>query len=119
MKKLQILLFASLFVISTGCKHYLDEKSNGALFGADALKSQQGLEAALTGAYKGWGSTWGTGFLHATAIAATMGGDDVTTHKASNKSDFREFDSLMCLQPIKEHKRYTVAVTKRYKVLIM
>ncbi len=94
MKKLQILFFAALFVVSAGCKHYLDEKSNGSLFGADALKSQQGLEAALTGAYKGWESTWGTGFLHATAIAATMGGDDVTTHKASNKSDFREFDQF-------------------------
>jgi hypothetical protein len=46
MKKLQILFFAALFVVSAGCKHYLDEKSNGSLFGADALKSQQGLEAA-------------------------------------------------------------------------
>ena len=94
MKLFQILFLAALIATSTGCKHYLEEKTNGSLFGADALKSQQGLEAALTGAYKGWASTWGTGFLHATAIAATMGGDDVTTHKASNKSDFREFDQF-------------------------
>ncbi|MEJ7679680.1 MAG: RagB/SusD family nutrient uptake outer membrane protein [Segetibacter sp.] len=94
MKNLQIIFFAALLAISAGCKHYLDEETRGALFGADALKSQQGLEAALTGAYKGWNFTWVNGFLHATAIAATMGGDDVTTHKASNKSDFREFDQF-------------------------
>jgi hypothetical protein len=94
MKKFSLYLIAFLLVVSGGCKKYLDEQTNGSLFGADALKSQQGLEAALTGAYKGWENTWGTGFMHATAIAATMGGDDVTTHKASNKSDFREFDQF-------------------------
>ena len=94
MKKINILILAAMLAVGTGCKDYLDEETNGALFGADALSSQQGLEAALTGAYKGWANTWGTGFLHATAIAATMGGDDVTTHKASNKSDFREFDQF-------------------------
>jgi hypothetical protein len=94
MKKYNLYLLAALLVLSGGCKKYLDETTNGALFGADALKSQQGLEAALTGAYKGWSNTWGTGFMHATAIAATMGGDDVTTHKASNKADFREFDQF-------------------------
>jgi len=94
MKKINILILAAMLAVGTGCKDYLDEETNGALLGADALSSQQGLEAALTGAYKGWANTWGTGFLHATAIAATMGGDDVTTHKASNKSDFREFDQF-------------------------
>lgn len=94
MKKINILLLAIMLAAGSGCKDYLDEETNGALFGADALSTQQGLEAALTGAYKGWANTWGTGFIHATAIAATMGGDDVTTHKASNKSDFREFDQF-------------------------
>jgi len=94
MKKINILILAAMLAVGTGCKDYLDEETNGALLGAGALSSQQGLEAALTGAYKGWANTWGTGFLHATAIAATMGGDDVTTHKASNKADFREFDQF-------------------------
>src|SRR4051812_32888487 len=94
MKKLQILSVVILFATLSGCKHYLDENTSGALLGAEALKSQQGLEAALTGSYRGLQYTWTNGFLHATAIAATMGGDDVTTHKASNKSDFREFDQF-------------------------
>jgi len=94
MKKIHILLLAAMLSGSTGCDDFLEEESKGALLGASALSTQQGLEAALTGAYKGWSNTWGYGFLHATAIAATMGGDDVTTHKASNKADFREFDQF-------------------------
>jgi len=92
MKK--ILFFACLLIGLSSCKDFLEEDIKGALVGPDALKTQEGLEAALTGAYKGWASTWGSGFLHATAIGATMGGDDVTTHKASNKADFREFDQF-------------------------
>lgn len=91
-------IFEYLFLIAIipflGCEKFLEEESRGALVGAQALASQEGLEAALTGAYKGWANTWGSGFIHATAIAATMGGDDVTTHKASNKADFREFDQF-------------------------
>ena len=94
MKKLHIFFLAGLLSLGTGCQDFLEEETRGALLGASALSSQQGLEAALTGAYKGWASTWGMGFLHATAIAATAGGDDVTTHKASNKADFREFDQF-------------------------
>ncbi|SFF97041.1 MULTISPECIES: RagB/SusD family nutrient uptake outer membrane protein [Salegentibacter] len=94
MKNFKILYIASLITILTGCSDYLDEEINGALVGKSALNSEEGLEAALTGAYKGWGTTWGSGFLHSTSIAATMGADDVTTHKASNKASFREFDQF-------------------------
>lgn len=94
MKKINILLLAAVLSVGAGCDDFLEEETKGALLGAAALSTEQGLEAALTGAYKGWGSTWGAGFLHATAIAATMGADDVTTHKASNKADFREFDQF-------------------------
>lgn len=94
MKKLLILLIGVTVIAAMGCKKYLNEEVKGALLGSGALQSQAGLEAALTGAYAGWENTWGTGFIHATAIGATMGGDDVTTHKASNKSDFREFDQF-------------------------
>jgi hypothetical protein len=96
MKKIvfSILVFSAI-ILSFSCKKFLDEESRGALVGVGALGSQQGLEAALTGAYKGWANTWGSGFIHATAIGATMGGDDVTTHKASNKADFREFDQFV------------------------
>lgn len=94
MKKISILVFLAAFTIISGCKKYLDEETQGALLGAKTLETQVGLEAALSGAYKGWATAWGSGFIHATAIAATMGGDDVTTHKASNKADFREFDQF-------------------------
>ena len=35
---------------------------------------------------------FGKGFGNASTAAILMGGDDLTTHKASNKADFREFD---------------------------
>src|SRR5690554_1211204 len=94
MKKILILVFLAALTTIAGCKKYLEEETQGALLGAKTLETQVGLEAALSGAYKGWATAWGTGFIHATAIAATMGGDDVTTHKASNKADFREFDQF-------------------------
>ncbi len=94
MKRNLIWALGAAVIMVAGCKNYLDEDIRGGLLGAQALESQEGLEAALTGAYKGWANTWGYGFIHATGIAATMGGDDVTTHKASNKADFREFDQF-------------------------
>lgn len=94
MKIKHIVLCTALVSMFAACDNYLEEEANGALVGTSALGSQEGLEAALTGAYKGWANTWGYGFIHATAIGATMGGDDVTTHKASNKADFREFDQF-------------------------
>jgi starch-binding outer membrane protein, SusD/RagB family len=93
MKKLTIILL-SILLTGTGCDDFLEEDLQGQLAGTAALNSVQGLEAALTGAYKGLTQTWGTGFLHPTAIGATMGGDDVTTHPASNKQEFREFDQF-------------------------
>jgi len=94
MKKIQILFFAIGIIVLSGCKKYLNEEVQGSLLGSGALSSQQGLEAALTGTYAGLENTWGTGFIHATAVGATMGGDDITTHKASNKADFRQFDQF-------------------------
>jgi hypothetical protein len=64
------------------------------LYGSSALSTQDGLESALTGAYKGLGSQWTYGFIHPSANAATIGSDDVTTHPASNKADWREFDQF-------------------------
>lgn len=94
MKTFKIFFIAAFSMLLLGCSDFLDEEVNGALVGNSALSSEEGLEAALTGAYKAWGTTWGSGFLHSTSIAATMGGDDVTTHKASNKASFREFDQF-------------------------
>lgn len=94
MKKLLILLIGATVVFTAGCKKYLNEQVKGALLGNAALQTQAGLELALTGAYAGWQVSFGSGFISATGVAATMGGDDITTHKASNKADFREFDQF-------------------------
>lgn len=94
MRKITIALLACVIAGSAGCSDFLEEDLTGQVVGTAALSSVEGLDAALTGAYKGLGQTWGTGFLHPTAIGATMGGDDITTHPASNKQEFREFDQF-------------------------
>ncbi len=92
MKKIALFLVAALLV--AGCKNYLNEDTTGLLYGPNVLSTQDGLEAALTGAYKGLGSQWSYGFIHPSANAAVLGADDVTTHPASNKADWREFDQF-------------------------
>ncbi|MFC5412700.1 RagB/SusD family nutrient uptake outer membrane protein [Larkinella bovis] len=92
MKK--ILLFALVASLGAGCKNYLEEDTTGLLYGPNVLSTQEGLESALTGAYRGLANQWGYGFIHPSANAATIGSDDVTTHPASNKADWREFDQF-------------------------
>ena len=92
MKKIKVIFLIAL--LTTGCSGYLDEEFRGQIVGNASLSTVEGLDAALVGTYKGLTNTWGTGFLHPTAIGATMGGEDVTTHKASNKQEFREFDQF-------------------------
>lgn len=94
MKKITTAILSLFLAVGSGCSDFLEEDLTGQVVGNAALSSVEGLDAALTGAYKGLGQTWGTGFLHPTAIGATMGGDDVTTHPASNKQEFREFDQF-------------------------
>jgi hypothetical protein len=92
MKKIlcAFLLTASL----AGCKDFLEEQPRGQVVGTNALTSVEGLDAALAGAYKGMTYTWVMGFTTSAVVGLTMGGDDVTTHPASNKADFREMDQL-------------------------
>src|SRR3989337_636411 len=95
MKTLSIFLVAVLLIITAGCKKdFLEEDTKALLYGTDVLTTQTGLEAALTGAYKGLGQQWTWGFLHPSANAAVLGADDVTTHPGSNKADWREFDQF-------------------------
>lgn len=89
-----ILILMLSLVLFPGCTKFLDEDMTGKIVGNAALKTQDGLEAALSGAYLGLKNTWSTGFMHGTATGATMGGDDLTTHPASNKQEFREFDQF-------------------------
>ena len=92
MKKLLIIALAA--ALTAGCRGYLEEDTTGLLYGPNVLSTQDGLESALTGAYRGLGSQWSYGFIHPSANAATIGSDDVTTHPASNKADWREFDQF-------------------------
>lgn len=92
MKKL--LLIGLVAMLGASCKSYLEEDTTGLLYGGNVLSTQDGLESALTGAYRGLGNQWTWGFLHPSANAATLGSDDVTTHPASNKADWREFDQF-------------------------
>ena len=81
-----------LLLFSTACSNFLEPDLTGTLtIDSDALKSEEGLEAALVGAYHPLTRTWQTGFAH-TIVALMMGGDDMTTHKAANKQEFRDFD---------------------------
>ncbi|WP_018621233.1 RagB/SusD family nutrient uptake outer membrane protein [Spirosoma luteum] len=92
MKKIAIIFLAVMLVAS--CKGYLEEDTTGLLYGPNVLSTQAGLESALTGSYKGLASQWSMGFIHPSANAAVLGADDVTTHPASNKADWREFDQF-------------------------
>ncbi len=94
MKNIHKIIALSFLLLATGCEDILSEDPRGALTGTTALNSVEGLEAALTGAYKPLTITWGTGFATAATVAVLMGSDDLTTHSGSNKQDFREFDQL-------------------------
>ncbi|XHR96318.1 RagB/SusD family nutrient uptake outer membrane protein [Mucilaginibacter sp. UC70_90] len=89
MKKILFVLLALAFA---GCKKSLKEDPRGQVVGSQALSTVAGLNAALTGTYKPLATTWVSGFTTAAIDAVLMGSDDLTTHPASNKQDFREFD---------------------------
>jgi starch-binding outer membrane protein, SusD/RagB family len=91
MKTIQILLVGGLLA---GCQGYLDEEPRGQIVGTNAITSVEGLDAALTGSYKGLTTTWVTGINTPALQALTMGSDDITTHPAANKQDFREMDQF-------------------------
>ena len=52
--------------------------------GTNAISDVQGLEAALTGTYKGLLRTWTRGFLNSSIQSFAMGGDDISTIIAGN-----------------------------------
>jgi len=97
MKKIAIMLI--LFLGVSSCSDFLDEDLASRITSeSGALNNEEGLTAALAGAYKPLTSTWGSGLGNASTQAVLMGSDDLTTHKASNKADFREFDQFKVAQ---------------------
>lgn len=90
MKK--ILFFLTLFLVIVSCKKfYVEDMSTLITAESGALSNVTGLTAALAGAYRPLAG----GFQGAATAACLMGGDDLTTNKASNKADFREFDQFV------------------------
>lgn len=73
-----------LFAAVAGCKDFLEEDPKGAIVGTNAISDVAGLEAALTGTYKGLLRTWVRGFLNSSTQSFTMGGDDLSTIRAGN-----------------------------------
>ncbi len=94
-----ILIIILLVFISISCKDFLEEDLSTIITSeSGALKNESGLIAALAGTYKPLSATWGSGLGNASTQAILMGSDDLTTHKASNKADFREFDQFKVAQ---------------------
>ena len=93
MKGIAFIIIIALFAAS--CKDFLEEDLSTVVTSeSGALNDVVGLTSALAGTYHPLTSTWGTGLGNASTQAILMGGDDLTTHKASNKADFREFDQF-------------------------
>jgi starch-binding outer membrane protein, SusD/RagB family len=76
-------------------KFYQEDISTLITTESGALSDETGLNAALAGAYKPMGLFFTSGYANASTAASLMGSDDLTTHKASNKTDFREFDQFV------------------------
>lgn len=94
MKK--IILYAALLSaaagLHTGCSDFLEEDTRGKVFD-NVLSRQNGLEAALTGAYRGWANCWAYGFNNGWATEMTLGGDDLTCPPGTgNTQEFDRYD---------------------------
>jgi len=77
----------AIALIFSGCAD-LEEDPGIANLAPGSYSNQVELELGVTGMYSQLrnASQWSTFFV------AGWGGDDITTHKVSNKADFREFD---------------------------
>ena len=94
-----IFIALTFIFIVTSCSDFLEEDLSGQITSeSGALNNESGLTAALAGAYKPLTYTWVSGLGNASTQAILMGSDDLTTHKASNKADFREFDQFKVAQ---------------------
>lgn len=81
-----VAIFASALVFNS-CTD-LEENPEVSRLAPGSYSNQVELELGVTGIYSQLrnASQWSTFFVHG------WGGDDITTHKVSNKADFREFD---------------------------
>ncbi|MEC3908665.1 RagB/SusD family nutrient uptake outer membrane protein [Tamlana sp. 2201CG12-4] len=92
----KIVLFTTILASVVSCSDFLEEDLSGQLTSdGGALNTETGLTAALVGTYAQMTRNWIRGYGNASVRAVTMGSDDITTHKASNKADFRAFDQFV------------------------
>lgn len=89
--RLPAFILAALVVFGnfSGCEQFeLDEDPGKSQLAVLPYETLAELELAVTGTYfRMHRALWMT-----TAFVAAWGGDDLTTHRASNKADFREYD---------------------------
>ncbi|WP_025145857.1 RagB/SusD family nutrient uptake outer membrane protein [Pedobacter jeongneungensis] len=94
MKKSIIAISALSLLLLTQCKKALEQDPKGQLVGTDAVSTLPGLQAAVLGAYQPLKNGYTSGFASSAIVGLVMGSDDLTTHPASNKQDFREIDQF-------------------------
>ncbi len=93
MKKLILFLFIATFL--SACSDFLEEDTSTIMSDdSEAIKTETGMFSALIGAYKPMSYTWNTGLGNSNTQGVCCGDDILTTHKARNKADFREFDQF-------------------------
>lgn len=87
-----LVILSSITFTHTGCSGFLEEDTRGKVFD-NVLTTQSGLEAALTGAYRGWANCWTYGFNNGWATEMTLGGDDLTCPPGTgNTQEFDRYD---------------------------
>lgn len=85
-------LLAATLTLQVGCSDFLEEDTRGKVFN-NVLASQNGLESALTGAYRGWANCWTYGFNNGWATEMTIGGDDLTCPPGTgNTQEYDRYD---------------------------
>ncbi|MCI2082952.1 MAG: RagB/SusD family nutrient uptake outer membrane protein [Bacteroidales bacterium] len=78
MKKILLHVTALICVVTilSACSDFLKEESRGQV-NESVLSTQEGLESALTGAYRGLNSPWSYGICNGTYQQLCSGGDDI------------------------------------------
>lgn len=85
-------LFCAALSLHVSCSDFLEEDTRGKVFN-NVLASQNGLESALTGAYRGWANCWTYGFTNGWATEMTLGGDDLTCPPGTgNTQEYDRYD---------------------------
>lgn len=85
-------LLSAALSLQISCSDFLEEDTRGKVFN-NVLASQNGLESALTGAYRGWANCWTYGFNNGWATEMTLGGDDLTCPPGTgNTQEYDRYD---------------------------